>query len=107
MTRQERRLWYEYLCRHPARFRRQKAIGNYIVDFYSFSAKLVVEIDGSQHYAPDSAQRDRERDAYLNERGLYVLRISNYDVDTNFEGVCLWIDKFASERLARKRSQET
>ena len=49
MTREERRLWYDFLRSCPVRFSRQKGLGNYIVDFYSAEAKLVIEVDGSQH----------------------------------------------------------
>ena len=76
-------------------------IGNYIVDFYSASAKLVIEVDGSQHYAPEEQMRDAERTAYLNRLGLTVLRFSNLDVMQRFDSVCEAIYekiKFAPER---------
>ena len=92
-TRQERHLWYDYLRSYPLRFQRQKAIGNYIVDFYCHKAGLVVELDGSHHYEEDAAHYDAQRTAFLNERGLTVLRIANIDIDRNFEGACMEIDK--------------
>ena len=98
MTRQERHLWYDYLKPHPATFRRQKQFGHYIVDFYCASAKLVVELDGSQHYEPEDMQRDAERDQYLSGIGLTVLRFSNADVDRNYDGMCAAIDRAARER---------
>ena len=93
MTKQERHLWYDYLCSAPARFRRQKQFGYYIVDFYCAECKLVIEIDGSQHYEPEQKSKDKERTDYLNSLGLQVVRFSNYDVDAHFDGVCETIDK--------------
>ena len=52
MTKEERHLWYDFLKQLPITVHRQKPLGNYIVDFYIASAKLVIELDGSQHYAP-------------------------------------------------------
>ena len=63
MTKQERHLWYDYLSKYPVRFQRQKVIDNYITDFYCASAKLVIEIDGSQHYYPDEMEYDKQRSA--------------------------------------------
>lgn len=89
-TREERHLWYDFLKTLPLNFNRQKVIGNYIVDFYCSSAKLVIELDGSQHYNNDiSIKKDIERDKFLKEVfGLKVLRYSNYEVNKNFKGVC-------------------
>ena len=89
MTREERKLWYEYLRYCDVRFVRQKVIGNYIVDFYSHRAALVIEIDGGQHYEDEALAYDKKRDLYLNGLGLSVLRYTNIDVADNFEGVCL------------------
>ncbi len=88
MTEEERRLWYCFLRACPIRFRRQQIVGNYIVDFYCHEKRLVVEIDGSQHYEEAGIDADRRRDAYLNEQGLTVLRYSNADVNQRFAGVC-------------------
>ena len=92
MTKEERRLWYEYLHSYPLRFRRQVTCGNYILDFYCAAAKLAIELDGSQHYSPDEQQYDQERTAYLNSIGIEVLRFSNLDVLRNLSGVCQAID---------------
>ena len=92
MTRQERHLWYDYLCTCPVRFRRQKQFGYYIVDFYCAARRLVVEIDGSQHYEPEEQVRDEERTAYLESIGLRVIRFSNHDIDAHFASVCEAID---------------
>ena len=91
-TPQENHLWYDFLRRYAVRFQRQKAIGNYIVDFYCYRAKLVVEIDGSQHFADDEMIYDQQRTEYLETVGLQVLRISNRQIDEEFKAVCELID---------------
>ena len=88
MTKEERHLWYDFLRQHPLKFYRQKPIGNYIADFYCLSAKLVIELDGGQHYEPSGQEKDQERTQALESMGLHVLRFSNLDVMQNFEGVC-------------------
>ena len=99
MTKEERRLWYEFLRDYPVRFRRQEILGNYIVDFYCSSAALVIELDGSQHYEPIEKLHDRERTAYLESLGLQVLRFSNLDILSNFRGVCETIDLAVTQRI--------
>lgn len=99
MTPQEKHLWYDYLRDYPIRFQRQKTIKSFIVDFYCHKAKLIVEIDGSQHYTDEGIEYDRERTNLLKEYNLKIIRFSNYDVDTAFEGVCMEIDKTIKERL--------
>ena len=91
-TKEESLLWYNFLRKYPARFRRQYVIGNYIVDFYCHQARLVIELDGSQHYEPNGQEADMQRDAYLNEQRLTVLRFSNLDVLRRFDSVCEAID---------------
>ncbi len=88
MTKEERRLWYDFLKLQPITFNRQKVIGRCIVDFYCARAKLVIELDGSQHCEEDGKAKDAERDEYLHGLGLTVCRYSNLDVMRNFEGVC-------------------
>ena len=68
-------------------FNRQKPIGNYIADFYSFKAKLVIEIDGSQHYEKENKEKDKIRDDYFKKLGLNVLRFNNLEVLKNIDGV--------------------
>lgn len=92
MTKEERHLWYDFLRTYPVRFSRQKVLGRYIVDFYSAKAKLVIELDGSQHYGAEQVAKDAERTAFLNGYGLQVIRIPNHEVSENFEGVCAYID---------------
>ena len=88
MTKEERHLWYDFLKKLPITVNRQKVIGHYIVDFYCAQAKLVIELDGSQHYETAGQSADRERDAALRELGLTVLRYSNTDIARNFDAVC-------------------
>ena len=88
MTMEERHLWYDFLKTLPVTVHRQKVIGKYIVDFYIAEAKLVIELDGSQHFGKQGQQTDAERDAYLQSLGLTVLRYGNSDVNRNFDGVC-------------------
>jgi len=87
-TKEEALLWYNFLSKHSPRFHRQYVIGNYIVDFYCHQAKLVIELDGSQHFERSDMEKDAVRDAYLKEQGLTVLRIPNNAVNENFRGVC-------------------
>ncbi len=88
MTKEERKLWYEFLKDLPLTVNRQKVIGNYIVDFYCASAKLVIELDGSQHYEEYGKETDRIRDEYLSSLGLTVLRYSNAEINNEFRAVC-------------------
>ena len=88
MTRQERHLWFDFLQSLPQTVRRQKVFGTYIVDFYIASHKLVIELDGSQHFEDAGKNYDERRDAFLRSLGLTVLRFANSDVDKNFRGVC-------------------
>ena len=88
MTRHERHLWYDFLKQLPVMVHRQKVIGPYIVDFYIADRKLVIELDGSQHYDIPGKRSDGIRDRYLQELGLTVLRYANSDIDQNFRGVC-------------------
>ena len=99
MTPWERKLWYDFLRKYPVRFQRQKAIGNYIVDFYSAKAKLVIELDGGEHYTPQNAEKDKMRTKILSDMNLKVLRVCNLDIDRNFRGVCEYIDLKVKESL--------
>ena len=98
MTPWERKLWYCFLKEYPARFQRQKCIDNYIVDFYCFQAKLIVELDGSGHYNPNSEQYDQNRTKILEQYGLKVIRFCNLDIDKNFYSVCTVIDEEVKKR---------
>ena len=92
MTPWERKLWYEFLRDYPIRFQRQKAIGNYIVDFYCAKTGLVIELDGGGHYTEEQAEKDALRTKDLESMKLTVVRICNLDIHRNFSGVCEYID---------------
>ncbi|MDO5401627.1 MAG: endonuclease domain-containing protein [Eubacteriales bacterium] len=98
MTPHERKLWYLFLRKYPVKIYKQRIIGRFIVDFYCASAKLVIELDGSQHYEPQGIVHDMERSAFLESLGLKVLRFSNRDVDREFQGVCEQIHLAIQER---------
>ena len=100
MTPEERSLWYQYLRNYPIQWNRQKVFGAYIVDFYCKQAKLVVELDGTQHYEPDCVKHDLARTQYLNSLGLHVLRFTNLDVKNNLSGVCQCIDDVVNRRIS-------
>lgn len=97
MTKEESSLWYNFLKNHPLRFLRQKVIDNYIVDFYCHKARLVIEIDGSQHYTNNGVLKDRIRTEHIEKRKLTVIRISNYDINHNFIEVCEFIDNLVKD----------
>ena len=97
MTPWERKLWYEFLKDYPIKFYRQRPIGDYIVDFYCASKNLVIELDGSGHYTAEQKLKDAERTEFLERAGLRVMRISNNDVYSNFEGICEAIDRVVNE----------
>ncbi len=100
MTPQEKHLWYDFLRNYPVKIYKQRIIDGFIVDFYCHSAKLVIEIDGSQHYTPEGMSYDNSRSHLLRKRGLYILRFTNGDVDNYFDGVCYMIDKMIRDRVA-------
>ena len=102
MTKPEKHLWYDFLREYPIRFQRQKTIRSFIADFYCHKARLIIELDGSQHYTLQGEAYDKERTGLLEEFGLEVIRFSNLDVDTNFEGVCAEIDKIVKSRVEEK-----
>ena len=99
MTKEERRLWYEFLRSYPVRFLRQKVIDNYIVDFYCHEARLIIELDGSQHYEENGLLKDKIRTEKIESRNLTVIRIPNNEVNLNFRGVCEYIDWCVNESL--------
>ena len=101
LTKEERKLWYGFLKSYPVHFYKQRPIGKYIADFYCGKAKLVIELDGSQHYENEGIESDAERDEYLKSIGITVLRIPNNAVNLNFSGVCEYID-MAVKRLVEK-----
>ena len=102
MTKEERHLWYNFLRGYLPRFLRQKVIDGYIVDFYCHEARLVVELDGSQHYEEKGLLSDQIRTDKIEKRGLTVLRIPNNAVNQNFSGVCEYLDHEVKDALKRE-----
>lgn len=98
MTKEERRLWFDFLKEMSITVNRQKVIGDYIVDFYIAQAKIVIELDGVQHYSDKGIVNDKVRDEYLNNLGITVLRYSNSDVNKHFENVCEDILRYVNNR---------
>ncbi len=98
MTPYERKLWFLFLQKHPVRFYRQRVIDSFIADFYCASAKLVIEIDGTQHYTAQGLQYDRERTAIIENYGIQVLRFSNEDIESRFTHVCATINAIVAQR---------
>ena len=87
-TKQENRLWYEFLRVFRPRFTRQRIVGNYILDFYCSKAKLAIELDGSQHFEPGAMKYDKTRTEFLNSLGIQVIRFTNTDLNKSFGEVC-------------------
>ena len=98
MTKEERRLRYDFLRNYPLRFYRQKILGRYIADFYCAKAKLIIELDGSQHFEEKGLAYDKERDAFFSGQDILVLRYPNNEVTQNFAGVCEHILQTLQER---------
>ena len=85
MTEAEKRLWNKLRNKQlGVKFRRQQPIGDYIVDFVSFEKKIIIELDGGQHY---NAMRDKRRDLWFKKQEFTVLRFWNNDVTANIDGV--------------------
>lgn len=93
----ERKLWFEFLRTHPARFRRQVPLHGYILDFYVPSLKLCLELDGRSHDGQAAQEYDAERTRQLTAAGIRVVRLSNADVLSQFDGVCDAIHKLCEE----------
>ena len=99
MTKEERKLWYEFLRQFPLQVHRQRVFEPYIVDFYIAEKQLVIEVDGTQHFLDEGTHYDECRDHFLKERGLTVLRFANNEVNQQFEAVCqaIWNVCFDTE----------
>ena len=91
-TPQEKHLWYDFLSKQTPRFQRQKAIDNFIADFYCHKAKLIIEVDGSQHFTEEGKEKDTFRTEILEGYDLKIIRFTNHQIDTNFRGVCEYIE---------------
>lgn len=92
-TKQEKHLWYDFLKNYEIKFQRQKAIGEYIVDFYCPSLKIAIEIDGNQHHSIEGLEKDRVRTEEINKQGIHIIRITNTQIDKDFTWICEFLGK--------------
>ncbi|WP_405356566.1 endonuclease domain-containing protein [Ruminococcus sp.] len=103
MTKEEKHLWYDCLKNLPITVKRQKVFGKYIADFYIPKAKIVIELDGSQHYSQEGEKADAARDDYFVKNGFIVLRDTNLQIQQEFKNVCedIWyhIDPFIDNEM--------
>ena len=106
MTKEARHLWYDFLRKYPVKFTRQMVLGEYIADFYSAQAHLVIELDGSQHYTSDAKEYDLIRTEFLEQYGIQVVRINNMEIVRNFDGVCRYIDKIVKRTICNIEKEE-
>ncbi len=93
MTPEERHLWYDFLREYPIQFKRQRPIARYIADFYCPQAKLVIELDGSQHFTEDGKECDALRTYIIEQFGIEVIRFTNWEINRQFDSVCAAIDE--------------
>ena len=98
-TPEENKLWYEFLRTYSVRVNRQRIIGDYIADFYCSKAKLIIEIDGSQHFYEKSAVKDKIRTEFFESLGIKVIRFQNDEINQCFYEVCTRIDEEIKQRV--------
>ncbi len=103
MTPQEKTLWYQFLRSYPVKIYKQRIIESFVVDFYCAEARLVIELDGSQHYTEQGKAYDEERSSIMEGYGVEVLRFTNLEVDREFDAVCERIDARIKQRTAELR----
>jgi very-short-patch-repair endonuclease len=103
MTDVERKLWSRLRSNQlGVKFRRQVPFGTYIADFMSLKEKLIIELDGSQHYQADGIRKDKIRDEYFKQEGFNVLRFSNVEINENIDGVIDMIWEFIQNNKNEK-----
>ncbi len=106
MTPEERHLWYDFLRPYPVHFYRQRPIAKfYIADFFCPKAKLVIELDGSQHFTPEGRANDAVRTEIIEQLHVQVLRFTNAEIKQHFDGVCQKIDLTVQTALAQLRDE--
>ena len=103
MTKEEKHLWYDFLQKSPFRFSRQKILGKYIADFYCAKAKIVIELDGSQHFEKETREYDNKRTEFLEKYGLKIIRIPDGEINNNFEGICRYLNEQIEQSLSQLR----
>ena len=91
-TPQEKHLWYDFLRDYEVKFQRQKAIGEYIVDFYCPTLRIAIEVDGNQHYSKEGIEKDRIRTEEIKRLGIQIIRITNKQIDKDFTWICEYLD---------------
>ena len=101
MTKEERHLWYDFLRTYPIKFKRQAVLGKYIADFYCAEIKLVIELDGSEHFTKEGIAYDKERTEFLEGYDIRVIRIPNIEVTKNFTGICAYIDHIVQKSIKK------
>ncbi|MCI9031960.1 MAG: endonuclease domain-containing protein [Clostridia bacterium] len=106
MTKEERHLWYDFLRSYPVKFRRQAVINKYIADFYCPGAKLIIELDGSQHFEEKGLEYDEKRTSFLEQYGLTVIRIANNMINKQFRAVCEYIDNCVRQIIQSPQSPD-
>ena len=99
MTQQEKHLWYDFLRDYRPQFYRQKPMLTYILDFYCPTARIAVELDGSQHFEETAQLYDEKRTQELRSIGIDILRYTNREIEDSFEGVCQSIELAIKERI--------
>ncbi len=105
-TPEENHLWYDFLSKYEVRFQRQKAIDDFIADFYCDKANLIIEIDGSQHYTGIGRRKDEFRTEKLKGYDLKIIRFTNMQIRTNFRGVCEYIDTIVKASIREQQGIE-
>ena len=103
MTPMEKKLWYSFLRTYPVKMYKQRPIRTFVADFYCPLARLVIELDGSQHYTEQGKEYDEQRTAILEQYGVQVFRFTNLDVDRHLDAVCAQIDSTIERRVAELR----
>ena len=98
-TDEEKKVWYQILKGRVPKFHRQRIIGNYIVDFYCPKLKLIIEIDGYQHFYEENREYDNKRTEYLEKLGYRVLRFENTEVNKDIEEVRYIINNVCEEKM--------
>ena len=106
LTPQERKRWYLFLRSYPVKIYKQRIIESFVVDFYCAQARLVIELDGSQHFTKEAIEYDRQRSSYLQGCDLKILRFTNCDIDRHFPDICQLIHQEVQQRLSEVTSYD-
>ena len=99
MTKEEKKLWYQFLKGYPVQFKRQVTCDEYILDFYCPKAKVAIELDGLHHQVGQISENDRTRNDRLESMGIHVVRFPNANIRKDFNHVCEEIDFMVRKRI--------